>query len=67
MSKINSAIGLAQIEYIDKVINKRKNLTELYHKNLNKFSGLFFDIENIVQYNYSYLPVQVLESNKCRE
>ena len=66
MSEINSAIGLAQIEYIDKVINKRKNLTELYHKNLNKFSGLkFFDIENIVQYNYSYLPVQVLESNKC--
>lgn len=64
-SEFHAAMGLANLKYIEAIIQKRK---EVYEKYLAKLSGnerIAFqkiDFES-VQYNYSYFPV-LIESNE---
>jgi dTDP-4-amino-4,6-dideoxygalactose transaminase len=60
MNEVQAAYGLLQLKYIDKLIEKRKFLTELYKKLLNQTSGIsFIEIDPSVSYNYSYLPILI--------
>lgn len=55
-SEFNAAMGLANYQYIDEIISKRKILSELYDK---KLQGLVQrpDMQNELEYNYAYYPV----------
>lgn len=63
MSEINAAFGLLQLRHIDKAIQRRKEIDELYRKLLNGIPGLrciYFDDK--VKPNYSYFPILVDEN-----
>jgi len=62
MNEVQAAMGLLQLQYIDETIAKRKNITELYRKELQYIKGITFlsDMEQ-VQHNYSYFPIFIDE------
>lgn len=58
MSEFNAALGLLQLNYIDKNIQERKEIDNLYRLFLNKFSKITIPpIPEGVQSNYSYFPI----------
>lgn len=63
MSEVQAAMGLLQLEYIDKYISVRQEITHYYREKLTRIPGIKFidDISN-VQYCYSYFPVFVDEN-----
>jgi dTDP-4-amino-4,6-dideoxygalactose transaminase len=60
MNEFQSAYGLLQLRYIDKLIVKRKKIAEQYRKSLANIKGLTIlsDIEGI-RHNYSYFPILI--------
>jgi len=62
MNEFQSALGLLQLKYVDKNIEKRKQIVELYRKLLNNVKGISFlnDLPN-VKHNYSYFPIFIDE------
>ena len=62
MNEFQAALGLLQLRYIDKAIEKRKNVANLYRQQLNGIKGIRFleDIEG-VEHNYAYFPIFVDE------
>ncbi len=63
MSEVNAAFGLLQLEHIDEVILRRKNIDALYRKGLAGVKGVqCLSIGNQVQINYSYFPILVDET-----
>lgn len=60
MNELQSAFGLLQLKYIDKLIEKRKEITTIYRKKLSGVKGLSLskDLDGI-RYNYSYFPVLI--------
>ena len=65
MSELNSAIGLCQLEFIEKNITKRKQVFEKFKK-LISHKVQFLPIPDNYNYNYSYLPV-FFENKKQRD
>lgn len=69
-SEFHAAMGLANLKYIDEIIQKRKVLTEYYCKKLGNFNGIIPVIKENTIHNYSYMPI-VFESEeslkKCLE
>lgn len=65
MSELNSALGLLQLKGIDKAIQKRKEIDNIYKNNLLGTRGLKFlgNIENATS-NYSYFPILITEEYK---
>jgi dTDP-4-amino-4,6-dideoxygalactose transaminase len=62
MNEIQAAFGLLQLQYIDSVISKRKQITELYREKLSNILGIRFLSDIVgVTYNYSYFPIFVDE------
>jgi dTDP-4-amino-4,6-dideoxygalactose transaminase len=60
MNEVQSAMGLLQLKYIDKVIEKRKNIAYLYKNGLEKTQGIsFLDDLDEVNHNYAYFPIFV--------
>lgn len=62
-SEFHASFGLANLKYIDKIIEKRKFLTDVYDqklKNLKAFKPLWHPLANL---NYAYYPI-VLESEE---
>ena len=53
MSEINSAMGLLQLKYLDKIIHERKNFLHLLEWHKNKNIGIM-QIPDNVKYNYAY-------------
>lgn len=56
-SEFHAAMGLANLKYIDEIIQKRKALTEYYCKNLANFKGVIPIIKKHITHNYSYMPI----------
>jgi dTDP-4-amino-4,6-dideoxygalactose transaminase len=65
MNEVQAAMGLLQLKYIDKNIQKRKEITEFYRSLLKDFEGIrFFDEFPNVQHNYAYFPIFINEKFK---
>ena len=62
MNECQAALGLVQLKHVDEYMEKRKDLAELYRKELNGIKGLrvLNDIEG-VKHSYTYFPVLIDE------
>lgn len=60
MNEFQAALGLLQLKYIDKSIEKRKHIANFYRNNLKDIKGIKYlnDIEG-VRHNYQYFPILV--------
>lgn len=58
MNEIQAAMGLLQLKYIDRAIEKRKRIVEQYRLNLKGIRGIKF-LEDFpgIKHNYSYFPI----------
>jgi dTDP-4-amino-4,6-dideoxygalactose transaminase len=62
MNELNAAVGLLQLNHIDDVILKRKEIDDLYRKGLNGVDGIRCHIKpDAEQCNYGYFPIFVDE------
>ena len=63
MNEVQAAFGLLQLKYVDQAIAKRKQIAELYTKELSDISGIRLIINNspLVINNYSYFPIFIQE------
>lgn len=55
-SEFNAAMGLANLEFISEIIEKRKTISEIYENELNGFVQRPKKQANL-DYNYAYFPV----------
>lgn len=62
-SEFHAAMGLANLNYIDEIIAKRKALTEYYSDKLINFKGFIPVRKEEATNNYAYFPI-VLESEE---
>jgi len=62
MNEFQAALGLLQLKYIDKAIEKRKQIANHYREKLKNISGLSY-LEDIpgVKHCYTYFPVLINE------
>ena len=60
MNEVQAAMGLLQLKYIDKEIEKRKQITDIYRQGIKNVNGLTYmdDIPNI-KHCYSYFPILI--------
>lgn len=63
MTEVHAALGLANLRYIEEVLDDRKKKNLLYKKYLKDVSGIRFQTINIEECNCSYFPV-IFESQK---
>lgn len=64
MNEFQAALGCLQLEYIDEVHEKRKNITLFYRERLKGVNGIsLLDDIPLVQHNYSYFPVLIDNAN----
>ena len=63
MSELQAAMGLAVLPYVEKNIQKRKKLVELYAENLTNLDVQFQQLREETEWNYSYLPI-IFEDEK---
>jgi len=63
MNELQAACGLVQLKHIDGYISKRKEIADLYRKELSGVKGIrvLYDIEG-VDHSYTYFPVLVDEN-----
>lgn len=62
MNEFEAAMGLASIDDLDKIIQKRKKLIELYKEELNDISGILtfdYNKKDTIS-NYAYCPIIVV-------
>lgn len=62
MNEFQAAMGLTNLKYIKKIIQKRKELTLYYRNLLDSIDGIKYFLPedgNDYQYNYAYLPVLI--------
>lgn len=62
MSEFNAALGLLQLKYIDKALEKRKAIAEFYREKLKDIKGIkcLQDIKGVKQ-SYPYFPILIDE------
>ena len=57
MNEIQAAMGLLQLKYFQRNLEKRKSISIIYRKRLNRIYGInYLNVDNI-NYNYSYFPI----------
>ena len=57
-SEFHAAMGLANLPYLDKLIERRKEICQLYTEQLRNCDiGLLSFDEEAVKYNYAYFPI----------
>ncbi len=62
MNEFQAALGMLQLKYIDQSIQRRKEITENYRRNLHEISGITFPIDlPEVRHNYAYFPILIDE------
>lgn len=67
MNEFSAALGLLQLKYVDKAIEKRKKIAELYRKKLSGIPGIrFLDDIPGVKHNYAYFPIFIDEKEYGR-
>lgn len=63
MSEFNSALGLLQLQHIDKALARRKEIDEFYRDMLSDIKGLrFLNNSGETKANFAYFPVLIDES-----
>jgi len=63
MNEVQAAMGLLQLKYIDKNIEQRKTVFDLYTKELKNINGIKLnEIYDGISYNYGYFPIFVDEN-----
>jgi dTDP-4-amino-4,6-dideoxygalactose transaminase len=62
MNELQAAFGLVQLNHIDEYISKRKEIADLYRKELSGIKGIrvLYNIEG-VDHSYTYFPVLIDE------
>ena len=63
ISELQSAMGLAVLNYIDQIITERKKVVNFYSENLNFKSFKSLKIRRNTKWNYSYYPI-ILDSEE---
>ena len=68
MNEFQAAMGLCNLDGIDNIINRRKEITLYYRENLDRIAGIrmFSPESDRVEYNYAYLPI-MLQSKEKRD
>lgn len=67
MNEFQAALGLLQLKYIDKAIEKRKKIAQLYREKLSGIKGIrFFNDIPGVKHNYAYFPIFIDEKEYGR-
>ena len=63
MNELSAAMGICNLHYVDDYIQKRKEVYEAYHKNIQPVNGLriFTAPEKPHTHNYSYMPILINE------
>ena len=63
MNEMQALMGSMVLGYVDKLIEKRKQITEIYRERLNGAPGIKLrpDFPADVRYNYAYMPIEVDE------
>ena len=60
MNEMQAALGLLQLKYHDENIKKRRNIAEVYRKELNLIKGItFLPEQKNTKTNYAYFPIFV--------
>src|SRR5207244_2610457 len=59
MSEFTSAFGLLQLQYMDEVIGRRKEVDATYRRLLEPARGIRCLVNEAVRPNYSYFPILV--------
>jgi len=57
LTEVHSAIGLANLPYVEQTIKRRKQIFELYFDELSQSNNITFQKFNEHEYNYSYMPI----------
>ena len=58
MNELQAAYGLLQLKSFDKLLTKRKKITEYYHEKLSGIEGIrLMDENKNVKNNYAYFPI----------
>lgn len=67
LNEIQALIGLLQLENIDRILLKRKQLADYYREKINQISYLFLpkQIKNHID-NNSYFPVEITSVSKIK-
>lgn len=62
MNEFQAALGLLQLKYVDKSIERRKSIVKIYREELNGIEGirLISEIKG-VKHNYQYFPILIDE------
>ncbi len=66
MSNIQAALGLAQLERADEIIEKRRQIFFWYRERLSDIEGLSLNVERPGVYNNYYVPTVVLDQDFAR-
>ncbi|WP_353132618.1 DegT/DnrJ/EryC1/StrS family aminotransferase [Pseudopedobacter sp.] len=56
-SEFHAAMGLCNLNYVDRILQKRKQLSFYYWKKLEKLKASYPKLNADLDYNYSYFPV----------
>jgi len=56
-SEFHAAMGLCNLKYVEKILQRRKYLSQQYKLRLKGFNVQFQHIDNPDDYNYAYFPV----------
>ena len=64
MNEFQAAMGLINLKYIERGIQRRKKIVETYRELLKNIEGITYlkDIKN-VRHNYAYFPI-IIDENK---
>ena len=63
MSEFNAALGLMQLQYIDQVIDMRREIDTAYRERLRHVKGVYcLSNSGEIKYNYAYFPILIDES-----
>lgn len=58
MHEFQAALGLLQLKYVDKAIEKRRKIANMYREHLSGVKGIrFLNDINGVRHNYAYFPI----------
>jgi len=63
MNEMQALMGSMMLGYLDKLIEKRRKITEIYRQRLNDISGIRLppSLPADITYNYAYMPIEVHE------
>lgn len=57
ISELQAALGLSVLPYIDKIIERRKQIIDIYESKIKKNNFSFMKLRDGITWNYSYYPI----------